>query len=73
MALKTILGLYVNEKNGKRHMGGKTREAVTIPANTRYMIFKNEDRKSDKHPEYRMVIAIDDEEQPSPNDDADFT
>ncbi len=61
MALKTIIGLYVNEKAGRKYMAGKARERIVIEEGQRVMIFKNDKRTSDKQPEYNIVVAEDDQ------------
>ena len=55
MGLKKIVGLYLNKtKNGDPYFSGKTKEGV------KYFVFKETDRKSDKHPDY--VLSVEEKE-----------
>lgn len=62
MGLKTITGLWKSEKG---HLQAKVNQEVVIPAGTRVFVFKNNNRRSDRDPEYNLTMSVDDEGQPA--------
>lgn len=61
MALKTILGFYETTKNNRKYLSAKAREEIVIPAGARLMLFKNDRKKDEKHPDFNLLLAGDDE------------
>lgn len=59
MALKKLLGFWVNEKSGRKYMSGKTNQEIVIPAGKRLMIFKNDRKEKENQPDYQLMIAED--------------
>lgn len=45
-----LSGLWLNEKNGKRYFSGTLGDAKVL-------IFKNDYKTEDKHPDYNMFLA----------------
>lgn len=64
MALKKIGGLWLAEKAGTKYMRGTLNEAVT--AGAKVFVYRNTYKKEDKHPDYTLHIAVDD--QPAPEE-----
>lgn len=65
MAFKKIGALWLKDgKNGK-YMSGTVQEDV--PAGAKILVFKNTYKKDDKHPDYTLNVAADD--QPAPKND----
>jgi len=64
MALKKLTGMYESKtKNGDMYLSGKTQEGV------KYFVFKNNDKKSDKHPDWTLSVEEkDNNDYPEPAD-----
>lgn len=45
-----VTGLWINDSNGKKYMSGTM-------GTLKVLIFKNERKESDKHPDYTMYFA----------------
>lgn len=63
MALKNIGALWLKEKNGRKYFSGVVEPNGKDGPKLRVMVFKNEKKDSDKHPDYRIVT--DDNAEPS--------
>lgn len=50
-ALIKLCGLWTQDKNGKKYMAGN------LTATTRLMVFKNENKRNEKDPDYNLCIA----------------
>lgn len=64
MALKKVGALWLAEKDGKKFMRGTVNESV--PAGSKVFIYKNTYKQEEKHPDYTVHIAVDD--QPAPQE-----
>jgi uncharacterized protein (DUF736 family) len=70
MALKNIGVLWKKDKNGKKFLSGTLDNG--IHGDIRIMIFPNEKGKSEKSPDYRIVMATDDAEETRQTSKDDF-
>lgn len=63
-----LAGLWSGtDKNGEFKLSGKSAElSVIIPPGARIQILPNQNRTSDRAPEYNLVIFVDDQQQPAP-------
>lgn len=60
MALKKVGGLWLNEKAGKKYFSGKVQE--DIPAGSKVFVYRNTYKEEDKHPDYTLHVAVDDDQ-----------
>jgi len=65
MALKKVGALWIKEKDGRKFMSGKLEFAV--PAGASILLYKNDRKQQDKHPDYTLHTFEDD--QPAPRND----
>ena len=64
MALKTIGALWLKTKeNGTKFFSGTINNGIHGDINV--MVFKNDEKQSEKSPDYRIVMATDDERKPA--------
>jgi hypothetical protein len=55
--LLEVAGLWLNEKNGRKFFRGKV-GGLTL------FVFRNERKKIDAHPDYRLLVAVSDGKDP---------
>lgn len=60
MALEKFGALWKGKPNSKAVLSGK------LDDGRRILVFKNEDKKADKHPDYRLVVDTGDAPQVEP-------
>jgi uncharacterized protein (DUF736 family) len=79
VGINKIGALWLKDgKSGKKFMSGTVEQEV--PAGAKLLIFKNDHKSSDKHPDYTINLADDDAPQqqrqqrqaPPPPDDSDI-
>ena len=59
-----LTGLWVQRpEDGESHMSGTALEDVTIPAGTKFRVYKNDKRGDEKRPDYKRVIYAESEER----------
>ena len=64
MALKNIGALWLKTKeNGTKFFSGTINNGIHGDINV--MVFKNDDKQKENHPDYRIVMATDDEQKPA--------
>jgi hypothetical protein len=66
MGFQEISGLWIKEgktdKEGNKYCTGKVRETITIEAGQTVFMYKNARKtQGDKFPDYRIVLATDDD------------
>jgi len=71
MALESIRALWLKEGKKGKFMSG---EIEVSGEKLRVMVFKNDKGDNDKRPDYRIMMAVDDEQEayapdPPPDDD----
>jgi uncharacterized protein (DUF736 family) len=59
LALEKFGALWKGKPNSKAVLSGKLEDGRRI------LVFKNEDKKTDKHPDYRLVVDTGDAAQPT--------
>lgn len=65
MALKKVGALWLKKKDGKTFMSGRLEQS--IPASSQLLVYKNDFKKEDKHPDYTLHVIEDD--QPAPRNE----
>lgn len=65
MALKKVGALWLKEKDGKKFFSGKMEFA--LPAGATVLIYRNDRKQQDKHPDYTIHTFEDD--QPAPRNE----
>ena len=80
MALKTLCGLWKGKtKAGRDCLTTKLNKPIEVPEGASLMLLRNDNRKTDKSPEYNLLWLVPDNEQqqdeytpPPPADDVPF-
>ena len=67
MGLEKLGALWKGKPGSKAVLSGKLEDGRRI------LVFKNEDKKTDKHPDFRLVVDDGQEEKPKPQTDEDNT
>ena len=65
MALKKVGALWLKEKDGKRFFSGKME--FELPAGATVLIYRNDRKQQEKHPDYTIHTFEDD--QPAPRNE----
>lgn len=73
MSLANIGAAWKQEKNGKRYLSGVleasklAEQGINIQSDLRVLIFPNDKKTQEKHPDYRFVLSLPDQ-PPNVND-----
>ena len=55
--MKRIGSLWLQEKNGRKHLSGKLDERVVIEAGCRLFVFPAKEKKSERSPTHYVCVA----------------
>ena len=61
--LKKVCGLWLNDGKKGKYMSGKAQENLRIPEGAKLFVFKNNKKESDKHPDYNLMYAAEEQQQ----------
>lgn len=53
--MKHYIGLWLNEKNGKKWFSGKFKDVSAIMEGQRFSVWKNDRKRNDRDPDYQIV------------------
>lgn len=58
MAFTKLCGMFKNDAKGGKgnYLSGKMKEDITLPEGTKFFLFRNDDKMSDKSPDYNLCI-----------------
>jgi hypothetical protein len=60
MGFTKLCGLFKNDSPKGQYLSGKMRDDVTLPAGSKFFLFRNDEKKSPNSPDYNLCVKKED-------------